>query len=106
MIAPLLKPGTVKFDASKLGWIGSTAKDTQVCMVCGGTGIKNVQEMKAKETAFGVTGLDDIRYMSTAMLRSVAARGSISRPDIPGAPTSGWRSNAARSKASAIPGKA
>jgi tripartite-type tricarboxylate transporter receptor subunit TctC len=84
MIAPLLKPDTMKFNASKLGWVGSTAKDTQVCMVWGGTGIKNVQQMRSKETAFAVTGLDDIRYMSTAMLRSVGGARINITPGYPG----------------------
>jgi len=84
MIAPLLKPDTVKFDASKLGWIGSTSKDTQVCMIWGATEIKNVQDMRNKESAYGVTGLDDIRYMSTAMLRSVGGARIKITPGYPG----------------------
>lgn len=72
MIAPLLKPETAKFDASKLSWVGSTSKDTQICMVWHELGVKSLDDLKTREITIGVTGLDDIRYMSTAMMRHVA----------------------------------
>lgn len=72
MIAPLLKPDTVKFNASKLRWIGSTSKDTQVCSVWHTSKVQNLADLRTIPATFGVTGLDDIRYMSTAMLKHVA----------------------------------
>jgi tripartite-type tricarboxylate transporter receptor subunit TctC len=72
LIAPLLKPDTVKFNASKLTWIGSATKDTQVCSVWSKSDIQNMDDLKTKSASFGVTGLDDIRYMNTALMRHVA----------------------------------
>lgn len=83
-IAPLLKPELAKFDPSKLGWIGAASNDTQVCMVWAGTKIESLEEMKKREIPFGVTGLDDTRYMNTAMLRSVAGAKIKIIPGYPG----------------------
>ena len=72
LIAPLLKPDTVKFNPSKLSWLGSATKDIQVCSVWHKSGVQTLQELKTKSATFGVTGLEDIRYMNTALLRHVA----------------------------------
>ncbi len=84
MIAPLLKPETAKFDASKLSWIGSTSKDTQICMVWRGIGVDKLEDLRTREITIGVTGLDDIRYMSTAMMRHVAGAKLKIVPGYPG----------------------
>lgn len=84
MIAPLLKPETAKFDASKLRWVGSTSKDTQICLVWRELGISSIEDVKKREVTFGVTGLDDIRYMSTAMMRHVAGAKIKIVPGYPG----------------------
>lgn len=84
MIAPLLKPDTAKFDASKLSWVGSTSKDTQICMVWRDVGINSLEDLKTREITIGVTGLDDIRYMSTAMMRHVAGARLKIVPGYPG----------------------
>jgi tripartite-type tricarboxylate transporter receptor subunit TctC len=84
MIAPLLKPDVVKLDASKLSWIGSVAKDTQVCMIWSDLDIHSINDLKSHEVTIGVTGIDDIRYMSTAMMRSVAGAKVKIVPGYPG----------------------
>jgi len=85
LIAPLLKPETAKFDPSKLGWVGSTAKDTQICMLWAEHPAKSLADLKNTEVTFGVTGVDDIRYMSTAMLKHV---GNAKVKIVPGYPGS------------------
>jgi len=72
LIAPLLKPDTVKFNPSKLSWLGSATKDIQVCSVWHKSDVQTLQDLKTKSATFGVTGLEDIRYMNTALLRHVA----------------------------------
>ena len=72
LIAPLLKPETVKFNPSKLSWVGSASKDIQVCSVWHKSDVQTLEDLKTKSATFGVTGLEDIRYMSTALLRHVA----------------------------------
>ena len=72
LIAPLLKPDTVKFNPSKLSWLGSASKDIQVCSVWYKSDVQTLQDLKTKSATFGVTGLEDIRYMNTALLRHVA----------------------------------
>ncbi len=72
LIAPLLKPDTVKFNPSKLSWLGSASKDIQVCSIWHKSDVQTLQDLKTKSATFGVTGLEDIRYMNTALLRHVA----------------------------------
>jgi len=72
LIAPLLKPDTVKFNPSKLSWLGSASKDIQVCSIWHTSDAQSLQDLKTKSATFGVTGLEDIRYMNTALLRHVA----------------------------------
>lgn len=84
LIAPLLKPETAKFDASKLSWVGSVGKDTQVCMIWHETGIASLNDLKNREVNIGVTGTDDIRYMSTAMMKNVAGAKLKIVPGYPG----------------------
>ena len=72
LIAPLLKPDTVKFNPSKLSWLGSASKDIQVCSIWHTSDVQSLQDLKTKSATFGVTGLEDIRYMNTALLRHVA----------------------------------
>ncbi len=84
LIAPLIKPETVRLNPSKLTWIGSTAKDQQVCMIWSQSPVKKVEDLRGAQTVFGVTGLDDIRYMSTAMLRNVIGGNVKIIPGYPG----------------------
>lgn len=84
MIAPLLKPDAAKFDASKLSWVGSVAKDTQICLVWRELGITSLSDLKSREVTIGVTGMDDIRYMSTAMMKHVAGAQVKIVPGYPG----------------------
>ncbi|MDB5650063.1 MAG: family tricarboxylate transporter, receptor protein [Hyphomicrobiales bacterium] len=72
LIAPLLKPDTVKLNASKLTWIGTASKDIQVCSVWYKSDIQTLNDLKTKSATFGVTGVEDIRYMNTALLKHVA----------------------------------
>jgi tripartite-type tricarboxylate transporter receptor subunit TctC len=83
-IAPLLKPETVHFSPSKLRWIGSTAKDQQVCMTWHEFPARTATDLRDREAVFGVTGLDDIRYMSTAMFKNIVGAKIRIVPGYPG----------------------
>jgi tripartite-type tricarboxylate transporter receptor subunit TctC len=70
-ITPLIKPDTASFNASKLTWIGSIAKNTYVCASWHTGRVKTVDDLLKAESAFGVTGKDDVRYMNTAILKNL-----------------------------------
>jgi tripartite-type tricarboxylate transporter receptor subunit TctC len=71
MIASLMNP-SVGFDAPKLGWVGSMAKELQICMTWHASRFRSIDDMRGAEAVFGATGRDDIRYTSTNVLRQVS----------------------------------
>jgi tripartite-type tricarboxylate transporter receptor subunit TctC len=71
MIASLMNP-SVNFDAPKLSWVGSMAKELQICMTWHGSRFRSIDDMRSGEAVFGATGRDDIRYTSTNVLRRVS----------------------------------
>lgn len=71
IIAPLVKPAEAAFDASKLGWIGSIAKGTSVCVAWTGSGVANWDDLLRVPAGFGVTGYGDVRYIDTAIVRNM-----------------------------------
>jgi tripartite-type tricarboxylate transporter receptor subunit TctC len=71
MIASLMNP-SVGFEAPKLSWIGSIAKELQICMTWHASRFRSIDDMRKGEAVFGATGRDDIRYTSTNVLRRVS----------------------------------
>jgi len=71
LTASIMKEG-IQFNASKLSWIGSISKDLETCMVWHTHPAKTLADLRTKDTVFGVTGRDDIRFTSTEVLRKVA----------------------------------
>ena len=69
----LTQPARVGVDFRKYGWIGNVSEDVRVCYVWGASGVKNWQDMRAREkplfmgaTAPGTAGTAD-----TAMLQNL-----------------------------------
>jgi tripartite-type tricarboxylate transporter receptor subunit TctC len=69
----LMQPARVNVDFRKYGWIGNVSEDVRVCYVWGASGVKNFQDMRAREkplfmgaTAPGTAGTAD-----TAMLQNL-----------------------------------
>jgi len=52
---PLIGRGAAKFDASKLNYIGNMEESVGVCAAWHETGIRNLDDLIAKETRFGAT---------------------------------------------------
>jgi tripartite-type tricarboxylate transporter receptor subunit TctC len=48
---PLLQPGGARFDATKLNWIGSSNRETQITYVWHTAPVQNVAELAQKEPA-------------------------------------------------------
>ena len=71
MIASLMNP-SVGFEAPKLSWVGSMAKELQICMTWHASRFHSIDDMRGAEAVFGATGRDDIRYTSTNVLRRVS----------------------------------
>ncbi|HEX9463320.1 MAG TPA: tripartite tricarboxylate transporter substrate-binding protein [Alphaproteobacteria bacterium] len=71
IIAPVVKPAEAGFDASKLGWIGSIAKGTSVCVAWHGAGLRSWDDLLTTTAVFGVTGYGDVRYTDTAIVRNM-----------------------------------
>lgn len=53
--APLLQPAGVRFDPLRLGWIGSSNRDTQVMYVWGTAPVRRLEELTKKELIVGGT---------------------------------------------------
>jgi tripartite-type tricarboxylate transporter receptor subunit TctC len=70
-ILPLIKPETAGFNASKLTWIGSIAKNTYSCVSWHNGRIKTVDDLLKLDSAFGATGREDVRYQNTAILKNL-----------------------------------
>jgi tripartite-type tricarboxylate transporter receptor subunit TctC len=70
-IASLIRPDVVKFNGSRLKWIGSLTPDLMVCGTWRTVPAKKVADLRGVKTAFGATGPDDIRYESIAVLKNV-----------------------------------
>jgi tripartite-type tricarboxylate transporter receptor subunit TctC len=83
LISPMLKDG-INLDASKLSWIGTIAVDLQVCVLWNGSRAKSVDDLRKVPTVFGATGRDDIRYISTDVLRKVIGADIKIVPGYPG----------------------
>jgi tripartite-type tricarboxylate transporter receptor subunit TctC len=83
LISPMLKDG-VNFEPAKLSWIGTMATDLQVCVLWHGSAAKSVDDLRKVNTVFGATGHDDIRYISTDVLRKVIGANIKIVPGYPG----------------------
>jgi tripartite-type tricarboxylate transporter receptor subunit TctC len=71
IIAPLMDPAKNKYDASKLGWVGSLAKATNTCIAWQGTPAQSWEELLTKEVSFGITGHDDVLYTDTQIVNNM-----------------------------------
>ena len=71
MVASLMNP-SAGFEAPKLSWVGSIAKELQICMTWHASRFRSIDDMRQAEAVFGATGRDDIRYTSTNVLRRVS----------------------------------
>jgi tripartite-type tricarboxylate transporter receptor subunit TctC len=83
LISPMLKDG-VNLEPSKLSWIGTIASDLQVCVLWHASRAKSVEDLRKVSTVFGATGRDDIRYISTDVLRKVIGANIKIVPGYPG----------------------
>jgi tripartite-type tricarboxylate transporter receptor subunit TctC len=59
---PLLQPGGARFDATKLNWIGSSNRETQVTYVWHTAPVQNVAELAQKELVVGAQAPDSTQY--------------------------------------------
>jgi tripartite-type tricarboxylate transporter receptor subunit TctC len=56
-VEPLVNPQHAKFDGTKLTWIGSVLKVTDVCMFWHGASAKSIEDAKRKEVIVGTAGV-------------------------------------------------
>jgi tripartite-type tricarboxylate transporter receptor subunit TctC len=71
LIASLLRPDLVNFNASTLSWLGSTTRELQLCSTWSAFPAKQATDLRTMQAVFGATGPDDIRYESTQVLKNV-----------------------------------
>jgi tripartite-type tricarboxylate transporter receptor subunit TctC len=66
--APLLEPSAAHFDPLKLGWIGSSNRDTQVCYVWHTSPIQKLSDLQTTEIVVGATnpGTTQVDYPQVA----------------------------------------
>ena len=60
--APLLQPTGVRFDPTKLNWIGSTNRETHVTYVWHTAPVQNLSDLKAKELVVGAQAPGTTQY--------------------------------------------
>lgn len=53
---PLLNPGDNQYEATKFNWLGSANNEVSVCVSWQTTGIKSIDDLKARELTVGGTG--------------------------------------------------
>jgi tripartite-type tricarboxylate transporter receptor subunit TctC len=59
---PLLQPAGVRFDPVKLGWLGSTNRETQVTYVWHTVPVESLEEVKTKELVVGAQAPGSTQY--------------------------------------------
>ncbi len=59
---PLLQPGGARFDATKLNWIGSSNRETQITYVWHTAPVQNVAELAQKELVVGAQAPGSTQY--------------------------------------------
>ncbi|HVY56636.1 MAG TPA: tripartite tricarboxylate transporter substrate-binding protein [Xanthobacteraceae bacterium] len=60
--APLLLPNAARFDPTKLNWIGSTNRETQVTYVWHTAPVQNIEDLKTKELIVGAQAPGSTQY--------------------------------------------
>lgn len=70
-IIPISEPKRAKFDARKLGWIGSPTKETNVCIANSSSGVKTYQELLHKQLIVGDTGVGTGTHTYPVVLNAV-----------------------------------
>jgi tripartite-type tricarboxylate transporter receptor subunit TctC len=59
---PLLQPGGARFDATKLNWIGSSNRETQITYVWHTAPVQNIAELAQKELVVGAQAPGSTQY--------------------------------------------
>jgi tripartite-type tricarboxylate transporter receptor subunit TctC len=59
---PLLQPGGARFDATKLNWIGSSNRETQITYVWHSAPVQNVAELAQRELVVGAQAPGSTQY--------------------------------------------
>jgi tripartite-type tricarboxylate transporter receptor subunit TctC len=60
--APLLQPNGVRFDATKMNWVGSTNRETQTMYVWHTAPMQSLQDLKTKEMIVGAQAPGSTQY--------------------------------------------
>jgi tripartite-type tricarboxylate transporter receptor subunit TctC len=61
----------VKYDAAKFNWIGRAASMQYALMVWADSGVRNINDLKAREVIFGSTGKSQSNYMVPILLKNL-----------------------------------
>jgi tripartite-type tricarboxylate transporter receptor subunit TctC len=60
--APLLQPNGVRFESTKINWVGSTNRETQVMYVWHTTPLNTLEDLKTKEMVVGAQAAGSTQY--------------------------------------------
>jgi tripartite-type tricarboxylate transporter receptor subunit TctC len=67
VVAQLLSPDKVRFDASKFGWVGTLTRMSDVLVAWHTSGIKTLNDVKTREVLFGTGSKDALGYAEAAL---------------------------------------
>jgi tripartite-type tricarboxylate transporter receptor subunit TctC len=71
VLSPLYGDANAKFDPRKLGWIGSSGKQTATCLTWHATMIKTFEQARAQEVIVGATGYGSTPVMFPKLLNAI-----------------------------------
>ena len=69
VVAQLMRPEKVRFDARKFTWLGSTNQTNTIMVVRTDSGIKSVEDLKTKEIVMGAVGVGSTSFMMPSLLK-------------------------------------
>ena len=100
-LGPLTGATGARFDATRLSWIGSPTKETNVCIAYHTAQVKTAQDLLTRQLIVGDTGPGTGTRAYPKALNELSAPSSRSSAGFPPRPRCSWRWSAARWTASA-----
>lgn len=78
MLEPVIGSSSMKFDATKMHWLGNMDESVSICVVAARTGVATLDDLLSRETIYaGGSGAGTITVFALSMLRLLGAKGRL-----------------------------